>query len=151
MKRKRLLRMLALLVLAVLLLGVFAVLYAAYVYDPPEDRAFQSPYLDTVSSEHVKTDAFRFHYLHEGWGEPVVLVHGAATWLYSYRDNLPALAEHYSVYALDMPGHGYTDVLMENPTFDLDMMSEALLPSACEVDVMGAVSMYALLLASGNP
>ncbi len=31
------------------------------------------------------------------------------------------------------------------------MMGEQLMPSACEVDVMGAVSMYALLLASGNP
>ncbi|MFO7918408.1 MAG: fucose isomerase [Anaerolineae bacterium] len=33
----------------------------------------------------------------------------------------------------------------------MSMMGERLLPSACEVDVLGAVSMYALLLASGNP
>jgi L-fucose isomerase-like protein len=33
----------------------------------------------------------------------------------------------------------------------MSMMGERLLPSACEVDVIGAVSMYALLLASGNP
>lgn len=31
------------------------------------------------------------------------------------------------------------------------MMGDRFLPSACEADVMGAVSMYALLLASGNP
>ncbi len=31
------------------------------------------------------------------------------------------------------------------------MMGDRLLPSACEVDVMGAISMYALLLASGTP
>ncbi|MDI7275706.1 MAG: fucose isomerase, partial [Anaerolineae bacterium] len=31
------------------------------------------------------------------------------------------------------------------------MMGDRLMPSACEVDVAGAVSMYALLLASGNP
>jgi L-fucose isomerase-like protein len=31
------------------------------------------------------------------------------------------------------------------------MMGDRLLPSACEVDVVGAVSMYALLLASGHP
>jgi L-fucose isomerase-like protein len=30
-------------------------------------------------------------------------------------------------------------------------MGDRLLPSACEVDVVGAVSMYTLLLASGNP
>lgn len=33
----------------------------------------------------------------------------------------------------------------------MSMMGERSLPSACEVDVTGAVSMYALLLASGNP
>jgi len=33
----------------------------------------------------------------------------------------------------------------------MSMMGQRLLPSACEVDVAGAVSMYALLLASDNP
>jgi L-fucose isomerase-like protein len=33
----------------------------------------------------------------------------------------------------------------------MSMMSESLLPSACEVDVTGVASMYALQLASGKP
>lgn len=33
----------------------------------------------------------------------------------------------------------------------MSMMSESLLPSACEVDITGVVSMYALQLASGTP
>ncbi|MDR3515947.1 MAG: fucose isomerase [Azospirillaceae bacterium] len=33
----------------------------------------------------------------------------------------------------------------------MSMMGQALMPSACEVDIAGAVSMYALLLASGHP
>jgi L-fucose isomerase-like protein len=33
----------------------------------------------------------------------------------------------------------------------MSMMGERFLPSACETDIAGAVSMYALLLASGNP
>ena len=33
----------------------------------------------------------------------------------------------------------------------MSMMGEELMPSACEVDIMGAVSMYALSLASGAP
>ena len=31
------------------------------------------------------------------------------------------------------------------------MMGEELMPSACEVDIMGAISMYALALAAGAP
>jgi len=33
----------------------------------------------------------------------------------------------------------------------MSMMSDRLMPSACEVDVMGAVAMYSLVLASGRP
>jgi len=33
----------------------------------------------------------------------------------------------------------------------MSMMSERLMPSACEVDITGAVSMYALTLATGKP
>jgi L-fucose isomerase-like protein len=33
----------------------------------------------------------------------------------------------------------------------MSMLGEKLLPAACEMDIAGAVSMYALLLASGNP
>ena len=33
----------------------------------------------------------------------------------------------------------------------MSMMSEQMLPSACEVDIAGVVSMYALQLASGKP
>jgi len=33
----------------------------------------------------------------------------------------------------------------------MSMMGERYMPSACEVDVVGALSMYTLLLASGNP
>jgi L-fucose isomerase-like protein len=33
----------------------------------------------------------------------------------------------------------------------MSMMSQKLMPSACEVDITGAVSMYALQLASGTP
>ncbi len=33
----------------------------------------------------------------------------------------------------------------------MSMLSERLLPSACEVDIAGTISMYALSLASGNP
>lgn len=37
------------------------------------------------------------------------------------------------------------------PCTIMSMMSEKLMPSACEVDVCGAVAMYALSLASGTP
>ena len=43
------------------------------------------------------------------------------------------------------------DALKIFPCSIMSMMSNELLPSACEVDVMGAVAMYALQLAGGGP
>ncbi len=37
------------------------------------------------------------------------------------------------------------------PCTVMSMMSDRLMPSACEVDIMGALGMYALVLASGKP
>lgn len=108
------------------LVFIMGVLYAAYVHLPDEDRDCRSSYLEGVATAFVETDSFRIHYLHEGTGEPVILIHGASTWLYSYRDNLPVLAERFSVYAPDMPGHGYTLTLERRPAYDLDMMSRAI-------------------------
>src|SRR5947209_8698420 len=41
-----------------------------------------------------------------GEGEPLVLVHGLSGSLRWWRRNVPALAEHYRVYLIDLPGFG---------------------------------------------
>ena len=54
----------------------------------------------------------RTHYLQAGDGAPVVLIHGAgpgASAQSGWRDTIPALAEHFRVYALDTLGFGHTD------------------------------------------
>ena len=51
----------------------------------------------------------RLHYVDEGEGEPLVLLHsgGASSW--EYDSVLPELTRRYRVIAWDMPGHGYSD------------------------------------------
>lgn len=62
--------------------------------------------------EHVKqgikavVDGVEVFYVENGVGEPVVLIHGWASSSYSWRRNIPALAEHFRVIALDLPGFG---------------------------------------------
>jgi len=106
---------------------IIVVCYLAYVYEPPEDRSYQSPYLKSIKSDFLNTDEFRIHYTLSGEGEPLILIHGSCAWQYSFRNNIPALAEKFSVYALDMPGNGYTVPICENPDYDLNMMSNAIL------------------------
>ena len=56
----------------------------------------------------IDVDGIRTRYLHAGEGPPLLLIHGlgisADCWFY----NIDVLAEHFSVFAPDMLGHGFT-------------------------------------------
>src|SRR5688572_20274810 len=51
-------------------------------------------------------DGLALHYIVEGRGPTVVLVHGLGGFADSWRDTVEALASRLSVYALDLPGFG---------------------------------------------
>ena len=54
-------------------------------------------------------DGYRMRYLRAGSGPPLLLLHGLLGYSFSWRFALPALAEKATVYALDMPGAGFSD------------------------------------------
>jgi hypothetical protein len=95
--------------LIALLIG--GVPYGAYGYQPPEaGRAYDSPYLQQVGSQFVETPVARFHYVHAGKGSPVILVSPGSASVIAWKHQLPVLAEHHSVYVVDLPGQGYTEL-----------------------------------------
>jgi 2-hydroxy-6-oxonona-2,4-dienedioate hydrolase len=60
----------------------------------------------------VQTKTFRIHYYEAGGGHPLILLHGSgpgATGWSNFYPNIPALAESFHVYSLDMPGWGESD------------------------------------------
>jgi 4,5:9,10-diseco-3-hydroxy-5,9,17-trioxoandrosta-1(10),2-diene-4-oate hydrolase len=73
--------------------------------------------------QHVRTiNGFRTYYQSAGQGHPLVLVHGIGGSSINYIQNIEALAEHYRVYAVDVPGHGRS----EKP--DIDYSVESAVP-----------------------
>jgi pimeloyl-ACP methyl ester carboxylesterase len=54
-------------------------------------------------------DGYRMRYLRGGSGPPLLLLHGLLGYSFSWRFALPALAERATVYAVDMPGSGFSD------------------------------------------
>jgi pimeloyl-ACP methyl ester carboxylesterase len=113
------------LVLFALLIG--GVLYGAYGYQPPEaGRGYVPPYLQQVDSRFVETPVARFHYVHAGEGSPVILVSPGSAWVVAWEHQLPTLAEHHSVYVVDLPGQGYTELKDPNFRWDLTGMTGAL-------------------------
>ncbi|UCD56072.1 MAG: alpha/beta hydrolase [Candidatus Hydrogenedentota bacterium] len=53
----------------------------------------------------------RIFFESEGEGSPIVLVHGAGQDTASWRYNIPYLEKSHRVVALDLPGHGKSEVL----------------------------------------
>jgi pimeloyl-ACP methyl ester carboxylesterase len=104
---------------------VAAVLFIAYAWQPSA-AVYQSRYMARIQSRYADTPIARFHYTKTGHGSPVILVAGGGEWLYSYRDTIPALASRHTVYAVDLPGQGYTTLKQHNFSYDLDAMSAAL-------------------------
>jgi magnesium chelatase accessory protein len=59
-------------------------------------------------SSFVEAAGIRWHVQRMGEGAPLLLLHGTGAATHSWRGLLPLLAEHFSVVALDLPGHGFT-------------------------------------------
>ncbi|MBI2873035.1 MAG: alpha/beta fold hydrolase [Chloroflexi bacterium] len=57
-------------------------------------------------SKYVAIDGVRVHYVQEGSGTPVVLVHGLGASVVAWSANIGILAQKHAVYALDLPGQG---------------------------------------------
>ncbi len=49
-------------------------------------------------------------YLKTGSGEPLILIHTIRTQLEYFYQVIPTLAKHYTVYAIDLPGHGESSI-----------------------------------------
>lgn len=64
----------------------------------------------------------RLHYIDEGAGPPVILIHGFAGSTFSWRHVIPDLAKGHRVIALDLPGFGFSD---RNPELDYSQGAQA--------------------------
>ena len=62
---------------------------------------FQSRYLSLSAGE--------MHYVDEGAGDPVLLVHGTPTWSFEYRHLIAALSKHHRCIAPDRLGLGLSE------------------------------------------
>ena len=65
-------------------------------------------------SNYVKINGFCYHYLDEGKGDPIVMVHGNPTWSFYYRELIKALSPNYRCVVPDHIGCG----LSEKPSED---------------------------------
>jgi haloalkane dehalogenase len=69
---------------------------------------------------YVEQNGLRMHYLDEGAGDPVLLLHGEPTWSFLYRKAIPAVAGVARVLAPDYFGFGRSDKPVERDWYSYD-------------------------------
>lgn len=67
-------------------------------------------------------DGLRMHFLDEGAGDPVVMVHGNPTWSYYYRNLVSALRDRFRCIVPDHIGCGFSDK-PQPPRYDYSLRS----------------------------
>ncbi|WP_328484083.1 alpha/beta hydrolase [Streptomyces sp. NBC_00377] len=73
-------------------------------------------------------------YLKAGTGAPLVLLHTVRTQAEHFRLLIPSIAEHYTVYALDLPGMGYSEIV-PGASYDEPAMREGVKRLLAELDL----------------
>ena len=91
-----------------------------------------------TASRFVEAAGLRWHVQVLGNGPALLLLHGTGASSHSWRALLPRLAEHFTVIAPDLPGHGFSGALPGAPT--IPAMAEAI---AVLLQRLGAQPRYA--------
>ncbi len=68
-----------------------------------------APGLYPFTSHYLDLDGHRYHYLDEGGGEAVLMLHGNPTWSFYFRDLIKVLRTSHRVIAPDHIGSGLSD------------------------------------------
>lgn len=70
----------------------------------PADETFDGTF--PFAPNFTDGPGFRMHYVDEGSGQPIILIHGEPTWSYLYRNLIPDLSRNFRVLAPDHMGFG---------------------------------------------
>lgn len=73
----------------------------------PPDKLRWAP---NIPIDTIEVGGTNLRYIQTGKGPALVLLHTLRTQLDLFEKVVPELAKHFTVYALDYPGHGYSDI-----------------------------------------
>ena len=94
------------------------------MYRTPDERFDGLPGY-AFEPRYVEQDGLRMHYLDEGAGDPVLMLHGEPTWAFLYRKLIPTIAGAARALAPDYYGFGRSDkpTRLEDYSYDFHYAS----------------------------
>jgi haloalkane dehalogenase len=105
-------------------------------YRTPDEQFERLPGYD-FAPHYVEQDGLRLHYLDEGEGPPVLLLHGEPTWSYLYRKIIPELAPSARAIAPDYFGFGRSDKPLALEAYTYDFHARSIQRFVEELDLRG--------------
>jgi haloalkane dehalogenase len=87
---------------------------------------------------YVEQDGLRMHYVDEGAGDPVLMLHGEPTWAFLYRKLIPMLAGVARALAPDYFGFGRSDKPTRIEDYSYDFHYASIERFAAELDLRDA-------------
>lgn len=93
------------------------------IFRTPDDRFQGLPGFDYEPHYYeleADLDGLRLHYLDEGSGAPILLLHGEPTWAYLYRKMIPSLAQAHRVIVPDLVGFGRSDKVTQRDWYSYE-------------------------------
>jgi haloalkane dehalogenase len=104
------------------------------VYRTPKSRFDRLPEFD-FQPHYLDQDGLRMHYLDEGEGDPVLLLHGEPTWSFLYRKLIPPLAGVGRCVAPDYFGFGRSDKPTERAWYSYERHVASITRLVHELDL----------------
>jgi haloalkane dehalogenase len=108
----------------------------AEVYRTPEERFADLPDFP-FAPHYVELEGLRMHYLDEGQGEPILLLHGEPTWSFLYRRMIPRLRTRFRCVAPDYIGFGRSDKWTNVEAYSFSAHSAMLERFVAALDLRG--------------
>jgi len=99
-------------------------------FDNLQDYPYEPHYVDVMIERGVggqERVPMRMHYVDEGEGDPVLMLHGQPTWSYLYRKMIPIVAREHRVIAPDWIGFGKSDKFIREADYTFEMHFESAL------------------------
>ena len=99
--------------LPLLAAGLVALVALSYIVEALRPQPVPPARLDWAPDlplAYADLGGLRLRYVTTGRGPALVLLHTLRTQLDMFQKVIPALAGHFTVYAVDLPGHGFSDI-----------------------------------------
>ena len=107
------------------------------VYRTPDERFDALPGYDHAP-RYLEQDGLRMHYVDEGSGDPVLLLHGEPTWAFLYRKMIPTISGAARAIAPDYFGFGRSDKPTRIEDYSYDFHSASIQRFADALDLREA-------------